>query len=341
MPVTIYDIAQEAQVSVKTVSRAINDHPDVSAATRRRVQEIAQRLGFQPNAMARNLRQGKSGMLGLLIPDINAYYAEYAHHMQVVARGTDAMLVIAHDERDTQQLLRNIQVFIARRVDGLIWMSGTMLPEAFELIQSAKIPTVVYNEPIAPDVPFVRTLPDSYAQATYAAVAHLIGQGHQRIAYLTQPPQWLTIHERIQAFHHAIADHHIPATQAQVQSNALMSTDKLAGGYEAMRTLLASDFRPTAVCTSSDLAAIGIMRAARDAGLRIPDDISIIGCDDIREANYLEPPLTTIHTPFAAASVAALSLLRHLMEPDTTDEPNLDLTHSLVIRGSTGPAPRA
>lgn len=342
MAVTIYDVARHVGVSVKTVSRAINDHPDVSASTRAAVLEAARALGFRPNPLARGLSTGSTGMIGLLVPELlNPHYAEGARHMQALANAEGYMLVIADSEYDLTRALANLRSFIAHRVDGLIWNAGLLNEEGFAMIRAAKLPTVV-GEPLSERLDHVRlSQTPTYAQATYAAMEHLFALGHERVAYVTESSGLSSVLERLSAFRQALADHDLPIDHDLIRTSDYLCTDKLAGGYLAMSEMLDEGRRFTAVCTSSDLAAIGIMRALREHGLRVPADVSIVGCDDVQQASYTDPPLTTIHTPYAEITAANFHLLLHLIDPHKWPEPVVEVGHTFVVRTSTGPAPTA
>src|SRR5690348_1904529 len=137
MAITIRDVALHSGVSVKTVSRALNDHPDVSAETRATVQQAALALGYQPSPLARGLRSGSTGMIGLLVPELlNPHYAEWARQMQALARAAGYMLVLASYDYDPALAVDNLRSFVAHRIDGLIWMSGPLLGEALELVRA-------------------------------------------------------------------------------------------------------------------------------------------------------------------------------------------------------------
>jgi DNA-binding LacI/PurR family transcriptional regulator len=170
-------------------------------------------------------------------------------------------------------------------------------------------------------------------------VTHLIALGHRRIAYVTERPELSAVQARIAAFRQAMSDHGLPVDPGLVRISSSLRTEKLDGGYAAMTEMLDEGYRPTAVCTSADLAAIGIMRALREHGLRIPDEVSVVGCDDIKQASYTDPPLATIHTPYAEITAASFRLLQHLIDPRRWQEPMLEVGHTLVMRASVAAPP--
>ncbi len=331
MSVTIHDVARQVGVSVQTVSRAINGHPDVSATTRAAVQEAARALGYAPSPLARSLRGGRSGMIGLLIPDIlNPHYAEQARQIQIAAREAGYVLVISNTDYDAEVELAELRIFVANRVDGILSMTGRKDPALAGIVRAAGVPTLGIDD----------LTPAEDDPGTYAALRHLIALGHRRLAYITEPPELDVVRARLNAFRHALAAHGLPVDPGMVVTEATLRTNKLEGGYRAMEHLLDAGYQPSAVCTSSDLLAIGVLRAARERGLRVPEDVSVIGYDDILQASFTDPPLTTVNKGTAGDVRRNLEALLHRIDP--TRWPDVPLVESepvLVERGSTGPAP--
>ncbi len=308
------------------------------------MQEAVRELGFQPNPVARGLRKGRTGMIGLLVPDmLNPHFAEYGRQMQIIAHAAQYMLVLASYDYESDLVLSHLRTFSAHRVDGLIWMAGKLEGAALEVITAARLPTVVIDEPAPENIDHVRAFisGDTRDQATYEAVSRLIAQGHRRFAYLTEGPTLVAARGRLAAFRAALNDHGIPPDEALIKSTAYLQTHKLEGGYLITREILDGGRPPTAICALTDLIAIGVLRALRERGLRVPEDVSVLGCDDILQASYTAPPLTTIHTPYEAISAGVLKLVQHLIDPEIGEEPlpQPGITYTLVERASTGPAP--
>lgn len=351
MSVTIHDVAREAGVSVKTVSRAMNNHPDVSAATREAVREVARRLNYHPSPVARGLRGSSTGLVALLVPDIlNPHFAEYARHMQAVTHADGLLPIVSSHDDDPEIALANLRAFVAHRVDGLVWFTEWVDRDALEFLRDARLPTVItLPNPTMPPVALpehVRTLrfapgATTYEQATRAAVDHLLGLGHRTFAYITESPGLVSVRERIAGFRGAAG--HLPTGSAVVRTHPDLQSGapKPHGGYETTMEMLAEGYRPTAVLASSDMVALGVLRALREWGFNVPADVSVVGCDDVWEAAYTDPPLTTLRAPYEAVCAAGLGLLRHLIDPEDRSEAVCEMGHELVIRASTGPAPEA
>lgn len=342
MVVTIHDVARRAGVSVKTVSRAINDHADVSVRTRATVRDAVQELGFRPNAVARGLRKGSTGLIALLVPDIvDPHYAEFACQLQTQASADGFLPVLSSHDDDPAIALASLRSFVAHRVDGLIWITEAVADEAVAELVGARLPTVLMGP--APDgidhIRAPRFVPDAtgYGRATRAAVAHLVALGHRDLVYLAESLVLPSVRERIAGFRGAVAGYGLPPGAGLVWTDPLLPRHKLEGGLRAMHRLLDAGHRPTAVCASSDMVAIGALRALHERGLRVPTDVSLVGCNDVGQASYTAPPLTTIHTPYRHSSATALDLLRYLMDRTGRVEPVGTEGYSLVIRGSTGP----
>lgn len=346
MAVTIRDVAQKAGVSIKTVSRAMNGHPDVSAPTREAVREVALALGYRPNPAARGLRTGSTGMLALLAPDLlNPHFAELARHLQAITRAEGSLAVLSsYDSSQPSLATASVRSFIEHRVDGLIWMTETIPDAAMEALVAARLPTVLSIETPLDGIEHIRSVnggmdPPAYERAAYMAVEHLLALGHRRFAYVAESPAVTGVQARIRGFQQALEDHGLPSDAGRVWPESEPVSPNAEFGYQATRDLLASGDRPTAICASSDMVALGVLRALHERGLDVPRDVSVVGHDGITHSAYTVPPLTTLQTPYEAWCRTALALLRHLIDPDRRPEPVCSEEFTLVVRGSTGPAP--
>jgi DNA-binding LacI/PurR family transcriptional regulator len=344
LAVTIHDVAREAGVSIKTVSRAMNDHPDVSAATRVSVIDVARELGYRPNAVAQGLRRGSTGMVALLVADIlNPHFAELARHVQTLARAGGRHCVLSSYDGDQKIAIENIRAFSDHRVDGLIWMTDVMSEAAIETVVASLLPTVTTAPEIPSDIANIRhvqggTDPDAYERAGYLAASHLIRLGHRRIAYVAESPELSVVQARLAGFHRGIGEAGLPADSGLVWTERQHGLHTSEFGYQATLELLTGTHRPTAFCASSDMVATGVLRALHQRFLSVPHDISVVGCDGTWQSAYTHPPLTTLQTPYEAWCRTALSLLDHLIESEDGPEPICDAGFELIVRESTGPA---
>lgn len=320
----------------------------MSAATRAAVLEAVRELGFQPNMAARGLRNGRTGMVGLLIPDmLNPHFADFARQMQIAAYAHGLMLVLSTYEYDEAVKLTHIRSFLAHHMDGLIWMADALEGEALELIRAAQLPIVLCDLPAPTNLRYAHSFMFGMTrdQAMYDIVSRLIQLGHRRVAYLTGGEDLLPGLGRLSAYCRALTDHGLPVEEALIKKTIFLQGNNLEAGYKATHELFDEGQNPTAICTINDFTALGVLRALSDRGLCVPTDVSVVGCDDILQASYTHPPLTTIHTPNEAISQQALTLLQQLINSkrnkEAIDEPlsTVDIGYTLIERASIGPAP--
>jgi LacI family transcriptional regulator len=323
---TIHDVAREAQASIATVSRALNGGV-VSAAALARIETAVARLGYRRNDVARGLVTGRSGLIGIVLPDlVGPLYAQMARGIEDVLdeHGMHAMLVTDHLEPAAER--RSIELLRGRQVDGLV-LIGSRLP-ADALRQALDGTPVAHLQRDGPDDgdPQVR-LDD--AAGVRAAVRHLLDAGHRRIGHIAGIRRDGL--ERRDAYLAAMAEAGLEPGPVEVGE----FTEE--GGEDAAERLLAQR-GVTAVFCASDRMAVGLLHAAGRRGLAVPDDLSVVGFDDLSWARYLCPPLTTVRQPGREMGRAAARLV--LDGPSEAAGPVLRIAPQLVVRGSTGP-PRA
>jgi len=326
------DVASLAGVSQKTVSRVFNDERYVSTAARERVLDAAKQLGYRRNGAARALSSGRSRALGAVFVG------------RVLGGSADQLLGLGHAARAAGYSLRVVNVLdadpteLAAAVDALLedGAEAIILSEPIRL-GSAQI---VVNRPVLVlgNVPSlvghpVITLRGSEADAAALATEHLLDLGHRTVHHLAGPQHWYSAQERVEGWRLALA------RRGAAEPPYLEGDWFSQSGYDAGR-VLAQDPDVTAVFAANDDMAIGALRAFREAGRRVPGDISIVGFDDIPVAAFVDPPLTTVYVPLEEIAAAALAvLLRAIDDPELTDLVGPDLTSRLIVRRSTGPAP--
>lgn len=329
--VTLKEISQMAQVSPSTVSRVINDYPNVSQAVRERVMTAVRETGYQPNPAARSLALGKSQVFGLIIPKSAASVCAdpfFSYVIQGVAAACKAYdyvlsLVLFHTIQDESRSVGRI--LSQQMLDGVI-MTATQRDNqsVYQLLDSG-IPFVLIGQHDSDQVSFV----DSDNQAgAYTAVTHLIRMGYQRIAAITGPLNNLAAVQRKQGYLQALADRDHQLDEAMVAEGDFTEVS----GYTAMRKLLPQ--RPDAVFISSDLMAQGALRAIYQEGLSVPDDVALVGYDDLPPAAQTNPPLTTIRQPIKRAGQTAVETLIDLLAHGSEPPRRIILPTELVIRQS-------
>ncbi len=307
--VTLHDVAREAGVSVNTVSRALNGKPDVSPETRARVLEVAKRLGYRPNRLARGLRSNKTFTLGVIVTDIaNPFFAELVKGVEEAARQNGYSILLEDTGEDSEKEATAIQTMLAERVDGLLITPVQSDSNTLEDVLKSKIPTVLMGRYFSDlKLPYVVT---NDVRGAALATKHLIDLGHRNIAHVGGPLHISSAQDRLSGYRQALQAHGIPIRKEYV----LMGAVTLEDGYEVGKELLKLKPLPTAVFAYSDFVAIGLMQSLLDEGLRIPDDVSLVGYDNITFSAYTRVPLTTVEIPKRDLGREAVQMLVQLLK---------------------------
>lgn len=331
---TLEDIAERAGVSRSTVSRVVNDHPNVKPSVRKRVLDVIQSTGFQPNAAARTLASQHSWMLGLVLPrSVTSFFSDpyFPRLTQGIAQACNQMdytlgLFLISTQEDEEKIFPRV----SRKglLDGILLQSGQVGDLLIDRLLTSNIPLVIAGRPFhTNDVSYIDV---DNVQAAYSAVNHLIGLGYQRIGTIAGPHHSTVGIDRLQGYRKALAE----ADRSMDESLIVEGDFTEAEGYSAMKKLL--EAKPDAVFAASDIMAIGGMRAVREAGLRIPEDVAFVGFDDLPLATLVDPQLTTVHQPIYQLGFKAVELLISLIENGVTPARRVILDTELVIRGSCG-----
>ena len=323
--VTVRDVARSAGVSISTVSRALSAPEKVAPETRDRVAAVAAQLGYQPNRAAAGLRAGRTGALGLLVPDLaNPYFAAVAKGVAQRAR-EHGLGVFVVDSQEDEALEGEVLRGLAHQTDGVILASPRAL-EADRVAAGTK-PLVVVNQ----DGP-LSVVTDAAAGVTLA-LAHLAGLGHRRVAYVGGPAtSWSDGQRR-----HALA---AVAAESGVEVVPLGAhPPTVEGGASAAAEVVGSG--ATAVITFNDVVAVGLVRAVREQGLRVPEDLSVVGFDDTFLAPLVTPALTSVGADLREVGRRATDLLVARLARELETTASLSLPTTLVVRESTGEAARA
>jgi DNA-binding LacI/PurR family transcriptional regulator len=307
MAVTIKDVARESGVNVSTVSRALNGEYGVHADTREHVVTIAQRLGYRPNRVARGLVTGRSHTLALVVSDIrNPFFAEVARGAEDAANRAGCDLVLCNSDLDPEKQMRYAHSLMEKRVDGILMNSVSVLSrKQQDQLTALGVPIVLLNR-TAPRSAFSTICADNEAGGALVA-AYLLKLNHQKIAHLTGPRHHGNMTDRAKGFVAALE-----AARKPVSPIVLHGRNNFQGGVELARKLLAQNSDTTAIFAASDMMAFGVIRTLMEAGLRIPDDISVIGFDNLELAGIVHPPLTTVHQPKYEIGQAAVEILLRL-----------------------------
>ena len=330
MSTTIRDVADEAKVSVATVSRVLNDSGNVQEATRDRVIEAVHTLDYHPSETARSLRAQKTRTVGILLPNIHGeFFAQVTRGLDRRAQKDGHHLLVSNshtDESEAESVIRSI----LGRVDGLIILWPRIAVDFLESIVPEELPVVLLNT--SADGSRFTSLSFDNREGAYAAVEHLADHGHERIAIFTGGPENFDAQERLAGYRKAIADFELVADSSlEIKGDFTREEGQALVG----KKFLSLDPRPTALLASNDSMAIGALRGLLQAGLQVPEDVALVGFDDIPTAKYVTPSLTTVKAPTQELGERAMELLlKHLQEEEVPSHRTLET--ELILRESCG-----
>nr|WP_145552878.1 LacI family DNA-binding transcriptional regulator [Variovorax boronicumulans] len=328
---TIKDVARAARVSVTTVSHVVNKTRFVSEEGRHRVEQAIRELGYVPSAVARSLQRSATNTLGMLIPNSsNPYFAEIVRGIEDRCFGAGYNLVLCNTDDEPRRQGMVLQVLAERRVDGLIVVSSGEDPALPGLLAGLRMPTVMVDREI--DTLPCDLVETAHMQGALLAVQHLATLGHRRIACIGGPAGVATADQRAEGWRMALATLGLPS------AGLLHAGDFTSeGGYAAMHAILRQTPRPSAVFVANDLMAIGALCAAHECGVSVPDDLSLVGFDDIELARFACPPLTTVAQPKQRIAAMAVDMLLERIEGRRQDARKVVLQPELRVRASTAP----
>jgi LacI family transcriptional regulator len=327
------DIARRARVSITTVSHAINNTRPVAQETRDRILRVAREMNYYRNASARLLVRGRGDSFGLIISDIeNPFYPELIKAFQTAAHDSGFDILLCTTNYDPDDARKAVQRMMENRVLGVALMTSQFESALADELVSHETPAVQLDAGQVRRA--VSDIHIDYSHGAVQAIAHLRQLGHRRLALLTGPQGRVSAITYTNALLEAITAAGLPEPVV-VEGNA-----RVDGGIEGTRKLLASANRPTAILCGNDLAAIGALQAIQEAGLRAPEDVSVIGSDDISFARYTNPPLTTVRIPRGQLGTQAFRTLLKMHNSKSRRGIRLTVETELIIRRSTGPAAR-
>jgi DNA-binding LacI/PurR family transcriptional regulator len=334
MALTISDIARLAGVSRATVSGVLNNSPAVSEKTKQRVLEIIKKNNYKPNEIARALALKQTGLIGLLVNDIsNPLYSKVALGVEDVCVEEGYSMIMSNSRRDYEREIANVNLLKRRRVDGLIILplqNDTDLGHIFQLKQET-FPFVLLAEVPGIDADVIRVDDENGA---YEATEHLIRQNRKTIIHISGPQEQLATQRRIRGYQRALVAHDLVPKDDLIFPGG----DRLSHGYHCGRKVLSSPVKPDAAVCFNDSVAVGFIRALIEAGIRVPEDLSVIGFDDSGASAYLETSLTTMAQPAQQIGQKAAELLmRSISHKDNPpDTQKILLNPELVVRETCG-----
>lgn len=330
LTVTIYDVAREAGVSMATVSRVVNNNPNVKPQTRKRVFESIERLGYRPNAVARGLASKKTTTVGVVIPDIsNAIFAEVARGIEDIANMYRYNIILCNADKRKDKEISVINTLLEKQVDGLLFMGGTVTKEHLEAFKTSSVPIVLCattdNNNSIPAVDI------DHEKAAFDAVSLLIQYGHRNIGMISgtlQDPA--NGYARFQGYKKALEAAGIPLIDEHIR----IGNYRYESGIEAMKYFIELADKPTAIFAATDEMAIGAIHTIQDANLKVPEDISVISVDNSRMASMVRPLLTTVAQPMYDIGAVSMRLLTKLMNKEQVEVTKIVLPHEVIVRKS-------
>lgn len=332
MKVTLKTISEESGFSITTVSRALAGYDDVNEDTRRRILEIAERLGYQPNLAARHLRSKQTHTIGMVIP-LTSYFSDpfFMELLSGVGRqaaeyGYDLLISARHPGEEELGAYR--RMVASSRIDGVVVARVLQDDPRISFLQEANHPFVVFGRSQSGDYPYIDV---DGTEGLRRLVQHLTGLGHRRIAIILSPKTLAFTHQRYDGYLQGLQEAGITPNDAYVVRGSLTRES----GYNAAQTLLDLPQPPTAIIGANDSMALGALRAARERGLRVGQDVAIAGFDDVPTAAQSLPPLTTVRQPIYDIGRRALDMLIRVIRREPLPERHVLLTPELIVREST------
>lgn len=329
MAVSIKDVAKEADVSIATVSRVLNDIDVVNDDTKERVLDAIKRLGYRPNIVARSLKTRKTRTIGIIIPDIsNQFYPEIVRGAEDASNIYNYNIILCNTDQDTEKEIEYLMVLKEKMVDGVLYMSSSLEDEVLNTINELKIPIVLIEtqdkENLFPSV----TIDNE--KASYDAVTYLAEKGNKKIAYIGTPEDALNAGAaRYRGYKKALSKKKLKFDESIVRFGGL----KVKDGYESMNSII-SKCSVDAVFCGSDEVAIGVINSLRDNNIKVPDDVDVIGFGNSYYSSIYYPKLTTMGEPTYDMGSVAMRMLIKIINKEPLEQKDYVLMHELIKRDS-------
>ena len=327
--ITLKMVAEKAEVSVNTASRAINNKPDINEKTKKRILKVAQELGYIRNAAAVALRTKKTGTIGVVIADnSNPFYAEVLNGMEEAAREKNYHIILTNTQRDYRKEEEAINLLLAKRVDGLLITPVQDRDDDIKNLIDANIPFVVVGrdfENIEVDAVY-----NDEVKGGFLATEYLIEKGHRRIALINGFLYKSPAKGRSEGYKKALNKYKVPLDESLISVGDINMED----GHERTKQMLEKNLDFTAIFAYNDMMAFGAMQAIKEKGLRIPEDIGLVGYDDILYSSLISPPLTTIRLEKQDLGVESVKLLLSRINSNRKKTKKIMLDVDLIVRGT-------
>ena len=323
-------VARRAKVSTATVSRVLNNAAVVKSSTRARVERAIQDLKYHPNLHARTLAGGKSRSIGVIVSNMeNPFFFDIYKTVESDAHARGYEVVMANTDYRSEQLVSSIRLMIGRRVAGLAAIVSEMEPALIKELTESRIPVVFYD--VGQPRQNITNIRVNYRRGIGKVIDYLHSLGHRRLGFVGHHALLGPINERMKTVLDAVALN--PALEVKTAADA----DTLEGGRQATRSLLASGYHPSAIICVNDIMAVGALRELRERGLRVPQDMSVTGFDNVKLSEFSYPALTTVHIP--RERIGHIICERLIPDQPAVTDHEIVIDPELVVRESTGPPP--
>lgn len=331
MAVTIKDVARNANVSISTVSRVINDSKPVSDEIKRKVFEVIEELGYTPNPVARSLVMKKSRLIGIIVPDIANYYTgELLNAFEEIAKTYDYEVILCNTYGDMHQEIRYLHLLESKQVEGIVFLSFKLEPEHEAFFDQCKLPVVLVNRVSPNDRIFSVSI--DHRKAVYEMTCKLIEQGHEDIMLIRNGPDEVVFGvEHYEGFRAALEEHGLPFNPDRIQNGLFLAP----GGYKAVEAAIKAKKVPSAILAVSDDIAVGAINALVDNGYKVPEDVSVVGFYDTTLATMYRPKLTTVQHPIYDIGAIAIRMIIKQINGQEIEEKHVRLPHGIIFRDSS------
>lgn len=327
-------VARRAKVSTATVSRVLNNASVVKPSTRTRVEKAIEELKYHPNLHARNLAGGKSRSLGVIASNMeNPFFFDIYKTIESDAHARGYEVVVANTDYKSEQLVSSIRLMIGRRVAGLAAIVSEMEPALIKELTESRIPVVFYD--VGQPRQNITNIRVNYRRGIEKVIHYLHSLGHRRLGFVGHHAMLGPINDRRKAVLDAVA------RNSSLEVKTAADSDTLEGGRQATRALLSSGYQPTAIICVNDVMAVGALRELRERGIRVPQDMSVTGFDNVKLSEFSHPALTTLHIPREQIGHIICNRLIPLAGEEPPSEFEIVIDPEFVVRESTGPAPAA
>ncbi len=332
---TIADIAKKLRISPSTVSRALNDYPDINEKTKIQVKDLAKKMNYWPNPIARSLKSNKTNVIGVIVPEIkHDFFSSAISGIEEVAYHSGYIILVCQSNESYEREVVNTRALMHQRVAGFIVSisQSTVNGEHFLSLIKRGIPLVFFDRALN-DIPAYKVIIDD-AKSSCTAVTHLITRGRKKIAHISGPKEIEICKQRLKGYKNALKKANLPVSKDLIRFAGGLHE---IHGYNAMDALLKENIVPDAIFAVNDPVAIGAFQRIKEAGLKIPKDIAIVGFSNNKITNLIEPPMTTVNQPSFEMGKKAAELLIEMIKDGKSNnqERTVVLESELIIRSSS------